>query len=240
MALSPEERRFYVGLAIFGTFVGSGLFVVFEHSFWGWAFILVGFAGLVYSVWERFGAAVPARSTWPWIVALLLTWGLLGYDYYDRHFQSGFSFDLSTSGITKDDNSGDTFVFIGLGVRNRGAQSIATKWEMVLIADGKRHAVRLTREKDIEVSGSKPGTFHILWSDFLPEKTVQQPIPAGGYTGGYVTGIAYGFPYSIADKSKLSVLVSCENVLGTKTALEIPMIHDSFDPNIGVPGTDPK
>jgi hypothetical protein len=85
MSLTPEEKRFYLGLAVFGTFAGSGLFVVFEHSFWGWAFIIVGLIGLGYSVLENFGAPMPTRSTRLWALALILTWALMGFDLYDRH-----------------------------------------------------------------------------------------------------------------------------------------------------------
>lgn len=93
MSLNPEEKRFYLGLAIFGTFAGSGLFVVFEHGFWGWAFIIVGLIGLAYAVWEKFGAHVPARSTRLWVSALVLTWALIGFDFYERQYGYGYNPD---------------------------------------------------------------------------------------------------------------------------------------------------
>jgi len=32
--MAPEEKRLYVGLAIFGTLTGGGVFVVTEHIVW--------------------------------------------------------------------------------------------------------------------------------------------------------------------------------------------------------------
>jgi hypothetical protein len=67
--------------------------VVFEHAFWGWTFILVGSAGLCYSIWERLSASMPGKSNGVWIAALLLTWALLGFDFYDRHYGYGYNPD---------------------------------------------------------------------------------------------------------------------------------------------------
>ena len=81
--MSPEEKRLYVGLAIFGTFAGGGVFVVTEHPIWGSVLLVGGAVGFIYGLWE--GVRMPNRSLL-WTVVLILTWSAIGYDWYDRHF----------------------------------------------------------------------------------------------------------------------------------------------------------
>lgn len=78
-----NTKRFWVGQNIFVAVAGAGLFVVFEHPGWGVLFMLVGIGGLIYSIHEDIKKSV--ASSIGWIVLILLTWSLIGYDYYDRH-----------------------------------------------------------------------------------------------------------------------------------------------------------
>jgi hypothetical protein len=90
VSMTPEERRLYVGLAIFGTLAGGGVYVVIDHALWGVILIGLGLLGFVYGLWE--GRAVANRN-WPWLLALALTWVAIGYDYYDRHRTEIVHFD---------------------------------------------------------------------------------------------------------------------------------------------------
>jgi hypothetical protein len=85
-----EDRRFWTGQNIFVAVAGAGLFVVFEHPFWGSLFMLVGVSALLYSIKKR--TTILSAPTVLWAICLLGTWTLIGYDFYDRH-HPGFGYD---------------------------------------------------------------------------------------------------------------------------------------------------
>jgi hypothetical protein len=89
--MGPEEKRFFVGISVFATLFGIGGYVVFQHAVWGWAFIIAGLGGFLVDVIER-ARASRVTSSGVWAMALILTWGAIGYDIYERH-HSGFGYD---------------------------------------------------------------------------------------------------------------------------------------------------
>jgi hypothetical protein len=82
--MAPEEQKFWVGITTLATFGGSGLYVVFDHPFWGTVFIVIGLMGLAYAIREHFKKATVSIPILLFLISL--TWVLLGYDIYDRHF----------------------------------------------------------------------------------------------------------------------------------------------------------
>jgi len=81
--LTPDQKRLSVGLAIFATLTSTGLYLVMDHPIWGSVLLFGGTVGFAYAVWEKRGR-VSNNRTWPWILALALTWAGIAYDYYDR------------------------------------------------------------------------------------------------------------------------------------------------------------
>lgn len=79
-----KEAMFWTGITVFGT----GLFLVFEKDVSKlWAIILI-VAGLLfagYSVYQHHYPAAVVRFPM-WFVLLVLTWLVLGFDFYDRHY----------------------------------------------------------------------------------------------------------------------------------------------------------
>jgi hypothetical protein len=92
--VTHEEKLYWTGNAVFVTAGGAGLYVVFDHWFWGSVFIAVGLAGLAFSLWE--GRAV-GRST-VLFSTLVFTWGLIALDYYDRNRQGSFPPEFDSPG----------------------------------------------------------------------------------------------------------------------------------------------
>jgi hypothetical protein len=90
--MESEEKRFWVGITVFATLFGIGGYVVFEHTFWGWTFMVAGLGGLILGLLEK--ARKVHLPDALWMIALLATWALLGYDIYDRHHPS-FGYDPS-------------------------------------------------------------------------------------------------------------------------------------------------
>lgn len=80
--MEAEEKRFWVGITTFATLFGIGGYVVFEHPFWGWLAMVAGLGGLFLGIFETGTIRLSGAS---WIIAILATWAILGYDIYDRH-----------------------------------------------------------------------------------------------------------------------------------------------------------
>jgi hypothetical protein len=86
-----KEATFWFGITVFGT----GLFGWMEGgSRMGYAIALavIGLLITVYSVVAHHQPNMPKLPVW--IGLLFITWGALGYDFYDRH-HSPFSSDLN-------------------------------------------------------------------------------------------------------------------------------------------------
>jgi MFS family permease len=94
VAMDPEEKRFWVGIAVFATLFGVGGYIVFEHALWRWIFMVAGLCGLILGLIERAGKIKLSIALW--IVAILATWSLIGYDLYDRHHPR-FGYDANNA-----------------------------------------------------------------------------------------------------------------------------------------------
>ena len=81
--LTLPEKLFWIGLTVFG----GGLYVVFEHSAWGWLFIVGGAGIMVYGAQSRDVLLRPSLMA-KVIIISLLTCGFVAFDYYDRHYKS--------------------------------------------------------------------------------------------------------------------------------------------------------
>ncbi|HEV8415588.1 MAG TPA: hypothetical protein VGQ49_18510 [Bryobacteraceae bacterium] len=85
----PEDNNtFWIGQNIWVVLGGGGIYLVPEHPVYGSLCILAGVIGFAYSL--KGHRAMSHKSTVLWVLALLLTWGGIGYDYYDRHHNEAF------------------------------------------------------------------------------------------------------------------------------------------------------
>jgi hypothetical protein len=89
---NPHETRFWRGQNIFVVMAGGGVVIVPEHHIWGTSCILIGIVGFLYSS-SRGGMKIQTTSA-IWILALAMTWGSVGYDFYDRHHPT-FGYDVN-------------------------------------------------------------------------------------------------------------------------------------------------
>ena len=78
-----REAAFWVGLTMFGT----GIYFIFErldqlHIFVAAAFILLGIAGMAYSVYRHHypDANLPSVTAWIWVPLAILALCAIGYD----------------------------------------------------------------------------------------------------------------------------------------------------------------
>jgi hypothetical protein len=73
-----EEKRFWVGISVFGTLSGSGLYVVFEHPVWGWLMIVSGVGGLVIGIVEGGSRIFPIQwGAWrKWAGYVIVGWSV--------------------------------------------------------------------------------------------------------------------------------------------------------------------
>jgi hypothetical protein len=82
-----KEATFWFGITVFGT----GLFGWMEGGErmpYAIAIMVIGFLVTAYSVLAHHKPQVPKLPIW--IGLLILTWGAIGYDYYDRHYAFGY------------------------------------------------------------------------------------------------------------------------------------------------------
>jgi hypothetical protein len=82
--MSQEDRLFWVALTVFGGIFATGLFIAFEqHLAGGVALTVLGLGGLLRLVRDhRHHRTVKLNLL---IALALVTWGSLGYSFYDRH-----------------------------------------------------------------------------------------------------------------------------------------------------------
>lgn len=158
MAMTPEEKRLYIGLAIFGTLAGGGVYVIVEHAIWGAILIIGGLLGLAYGLWE--GRAMASRN-WLWLLALLLTWAGIGYDIYDRHrFETGPLDNTATQASLNDQQTKilNHLKRMGASWGNYNYQNVSNRTfdhETVLL-DGKRFVNCQFRDVTLVYEGTAP------------------------------------------------------------------------------------
>ena len=74
-----NEALFWIGLATFE----AGLFLFFDHPMFGTGLMVGGVIGYVYSVYTHHKPKLKKLPVW--VSLLIITWGALAYDLYDRH-----------------------------------------------------------------------------------------------------------------------------------------------------------
>jgi hypothetical protein len=87
-----KEATFWIGLTVFGT----GLYFIIEpyvsermskRTFWlALVVCLSGASAVAYSMYAYYVPTVPTPPVWLYL--LILTWGLIGWDVYERHTKS--------------------------------------------------------------------------------------------------------------------------------------------------------
>ena len=83
--MSFDDALFWIALTIFGT----GLYLVNDSHLYGLALIVIGGAGLAWSIRTH----IPRSSLrmGAFAVAMVMTWAVVGYDIYERHQTASLS-----------------------------------------------------------------------------------------------------------------------------------------------------
>lgn len=89
---STDGQWFLMWQNIFVVMGGGGIAIVLEHHVLGSICIAVGIIGCVLSTYRK-KSDEPWKSSLAWLLALLITWAAVSYDYYDRHSNSLLEFD---------------------------------------------------------------------------------------------------------------------------------------------------
>jgi hypothetical protein len=175
--MTQEEKMYWTGNAVFVTATGAGLYVVFDHAMWGAVFIIIGLAGLVFSIIER--PSMP-RINSLLVPMIAVTWLLLWYDYYDRHhgdFRTAlrlgkFEFEHDT-GTPEIDLRPNKVTTMNLGINNFGplpafdvGMAMQIQWSPILGKSAENDSWNLFRKSvpvdnpvDLDVGRGKWGTY---------------------------------------------------------------------------------
>ena len=86
--MSLDDTIFWIGLTVFGT----GLYLVAELHAWGLALIMIGAAGIIYSVRGHLRRPSVGRLS---VLLMIVTWAIVGYDIYARNVGSPFKPQLT-------------------------------------------------------------------------------------------------------------------------------------------------
>ncbi len=103
-SMSRDDAIYWLGLAVFPT----GLFVVTDHAIYGWALIVAGVGLLGWAA--RAHAPRTSPRTAAFIVAVILTWGAVGYDAYQGRSLHNTEYTFDRAKTVFSDNYNYTIV----------------------------------------------------------------------------------------------------------------------------------